>query len=395
MVNSPGSFFDPRLESLRGWAALSVVVAHAMGLLRVDGMTAYWLVPLREQSSTGLILTILGGIFNPGVAVALFFVLSGYVLALSLDLNRNPGWCRAYAVRRAFRLLPAMWVSIGVMWICLAAIPAPDSLEPFSAFFVGVFTRPVGAMDAVANAFLVSNRVNPVTWTMVAEVIGSVFVPISVLLSARFGRPVAWALLLVSAILAATTSPSSYAVHYLICFQLGVMLATKRVSGFFRHDLFSPVVVLRVASGLMILAGVLVAGTALVYRTFINTGIAVVIIAAVIQGGSDHLLKARPCRFLGKNSYSLYLLHLPVLYGVGRLAVAMGVTGPGPGPTLLVVSAGLIGAIPAAGLGFWLVERPAIAVGRKVAGKLQHRTAANPLARGVFGGRELVISRLK
>ena len=86
MVNSPGSFFDPRLESLRGWAALSVVVAHAMGLLRVDGMTAYWLVPLREQSSTGLILTILGGIFNPGVAVALFFVLSGYVLALSLDL---------------------------------------------------------------------------------------------------------------------------------------------------------------------------------------------------------------------------------------------------------------------------------------------------------------------
>jgi hypothetical protein len=139
----------------------------------------------------------------------------------------------------------------------------------------------------------------------------------------------------------------------------------------------------------MILAGVLAAGTALVYRTFINTGIAVVIIAAVIQGGSDRWLKARPCRFLGKISYSLYLLHLPVLYGVGRLAVAMGVDGPGPVPTLVVVSAGLIGAIPAAGLGFWVVERPAIAVGREVAGKLQHRAAATNLARSDFGGRTL------
>ena len=65
MLNSPGSSFDPRLESLRGWAALSVVVAHAMALLRVDGMTAYWLVPLREQSRTGLIQLSWAGFLTP------------------------------------------------------------------------------------------------------------------------------------------------------------------------------------------------------------------------------------------------------------------------------------------------------------------------------------------
>ena len=53
-------------------------------------------------------------IFNPGAAVVLFFVLSGYVLGLSLRREDAPLRDRlgVYLWRRGFRLLLAMWASI-------------------------------------------------------------------------------------------------------------------------------------------------------------------------------------------------------------------------------------------------------------------------------------------
>src|SRR5215469_805262 len=81
--------FLPRLESLRGLAAFSVVAYHAYGM-RYD------------TAVTGL------------APVVLFFVLSGFVLARSLQKNASP---LAFFRNRLFRLFPAAACTVFLLTI--------------------------------------------------------------------------------------------------------------------------------------------------------------------------------------------------------------------------------------------------------------------------------------
>ncbi|TGT12967.1 acyltransferase, partial [Mesorhizobium sp. M3A.F.Ca.ET.174.01.1.1] len=58
---------------------------------------------------------------NGQAAVELFFVLSGCVLALSLQTasgTADRSWIKAFYVKRFFRIYPALWVSIALT-LCL------------------------------------------------------------------------------------------------------------------------------------------------------------------------------------------------------------------------------------------------------------------------------------
>ncbi|ODN71382.1 acyltransferase family protein [Methylobrevis pamukkalensis] len=85
--------FSAPLHGVRGVAALAVVWSHVLALLAVASPT---LLPLGFMS---------GG----GAAVALFYVLSGAVLAISLKrfAPSIPAFA-AYGVRRLFRLYPLL-----------------------------------------------------------------------------------------------------------------------------------------------------------------------------------------------------------------------------------------------------------------------------------------------
>src|SRR5262245_45966009 len=111
--------FQPRLESIRGVAALMVVLFHALALIRIDA----WL-PQKIRAVLQL-----AGDGNGGVAI--FFVLSGYVLARSLDASAPassgllPETLR-FAVRRVLRIWPAMVVCLLAcfVWVRFAFRPA-------------------------------------------------------------------------------------------------------------------------------------------------------------------------------------------------------------------------------------------------------------------------------
>ncbi|QCO13647.1 hypothetical protein D3868_32015 (plasmid) [Azospirillum brasilense] len=64
-----GKFYSVELESLRGLAAIAVVLAHASAIFSVDGISAYWGMPLGSQSPATLTLSLIGALFNPGTAV--------------------------------------------------------------------------------------------------------------------------------------------------------------------------------------------------------------------------------------------------------------------------------------------------------------------------------------
>src|ERR1700744_2882724 len=90
------SEFKPGLESLRGIAALIVAINHGQSAM---------IVPDGAPKAFDWIIYHL----NPGSAVVVFFVLSGYVLGKSLSGDTNYA---GYAVRRVLRILPAFVFSV-------------------------------------------------------------------------------------------------------------------------------------------------------------------------------------------------------------------------------------------------------------------------------------------
>ena len=69
------SSFDPRLESLRGLAALLVCVHHGMSVFA-------------DNAPLGVMDALMFA-FNSAAAVIFFFVLSGYVLGRALERDSN------------------------------------------------------------------------------------------------------------------------------------------------------------------------------------------------------------------------------------------------------------------------------------------------------------------
>src|SRR5262245_4346370 len=98
--------FFPELEAARGLAALIVVIFHVFVTLE----------PKRQVFEThGLAQAIsnfaLTALFNGSGAVTFFFVLSGFVLGISLDRFNGVtlAGCTEFVVRRLFRIMPTVW----------------------------------------------------------------------------------------------------------------------------------------------------------------------------------------------------------------------------------------------------------------------------------------------
>jgi len=92
----------------------------------------------------------------------------------------------------------------------------------------------------------------------------------------------------------------------------------------------------------------------------IGLGAALIIAAALSNRSASSLFRARPLLWLGKVSYSLYLVHLPLF-----LAIIYAFHGYASIEVLAALFP--IVALMAASLMYFLVERPAIRLGRKLA----------------------------
>src|SRR5437868_3241569 len=103
--------FIPSLESVRGFAALSVCLFHAAELPFQDG------VVLAKDTPVGIFL-------NGHGSVVLFFVLSGFALRSSLEkrsTSEGAALARDFLIARIFRLFPVIIATVvifcGVAWI--------------------------------------------------------------------------------------------------------------------------------------------------------------------------------------------------------------------------------------------------------------------------------------
>jgi len=159
--------FSPRLEAIRGIAALMVALCHSMGAVLLLTPTDHW---LRQAS------VVLG---NGGAAVTIFFVLSGHVLGLSIKtINIHPiRYWFVFLIRRVLRIYPAMLVCLLSCAAYLAWIYIPDKFPAASIEYYRFWQTSVNWDLLYRNIVLVDTYINPVTWTLQVEFLGAMVFP--------------------------------------------------------------------------------------------------------------------------------------------------------------------------------------------------------------------------
>ncbi len=350
------------LQSIRGLAAMLVLLHHCL---------SYYSLDAAFHHAAEILL-------NAHAAVVTFFVLSGYVLTLSLLRGGfDPGALRQFYLRRLFRIYPAIWLSSLCGLLAVAFVLGRWQVPNQSPWFAGLFSpggftfRNVFASFAGTGTYL-----NPPLWSIMVELVGSSLMPLFAV--ALRHRPMIFAGILLalagvsfldfgSLILVLTA-------RYAVCFAIGASIVVWHAPFGRWFD--------RRGARLAALACVLLL---LFFRTTggwrfadeynaplpgLVESLAAALLMALVVGRRDAFafLVARPLAFLGEISYSLYLLHFLVMAVVAELAGGwLGLPlfwgTPASAFLLALATAGLT--LPAAALVYRWVELPCMALGRK------------------------------
>jgi peptidoglycan/LPS O-acetylase OafA/YrhL len=347
------SRFYTELESLRGVAAVTVVLFHIFGGRSPNPET------LHQLDFTAVANLIATTLFAGTGAVTVFFVLSGFVLGESLC--REPGLnARSYLefiIKRAFRLLPAAWVSIALAigLFAIRDVPIPwDQLGPALALreqALPIFNGPL--------------------WSLNVEMWASAVFPLLVFANRLISAPFQIVILALLMWMSNTGGFPSWTVFF-FCFQLGLMVGTVFVPAIARMSD-------RAAFALFVLAvfAVLVP-TNLNLLGFITTrdhthieGVGAAFVVGYIltpQGAwLSRALNVRPLRFLGRISYSLYVFHLPLTSWILTWTWAHVISQPYLAAQVVCVFTVVPVCLIAGTLGYYLIEAPFLRLGRRIA----------------------------
>jgi peptidoglycan/LPS O-acetylase OafA/YrhL len=373
-----GSGFVAQLEALRGFAALCVAVGHSMIWLTMGPEGAIWSKPVWEihgvQANIARILIIF---FNGAAAVDTFFVLSGFVLARSLAASRlDFDSYGRFVLKRLFRIVPAFWFSLLVVLLYLTFLyPGYSTMPGATTWFDNWYKEPLSLSSVVQNAMLMSSSLNPNAWTLGIELIASLLLPVVMwCLGVRHaGRSIA--VLAVTLVIAWIYRDSRSGLgHYFYMFVLGAIVSQQPSvqNGSIASKTF--------VCGCMAL--IIIANSCFALDHPLGADILIVAGATgVIWSASAasttrvlSILDSQWARFLGRISYSFYLLHFIIIYGVGNFLLHVLSSETILRWPLVVMVVGCILSvvltIPFAKLAHIYVERPFMLLGQQL---FQHR----------------------
>lgn len=382
----------PLFDSLRAIAACSVLLFHVGFVL--EGF---------QHPTFGRYFSQLN------VGVAIFFVISGFLLYRPFAQARFDGTAGPhvgnYAIRRAFRILPAFWVALvgAAVWL-----DDPD-----------VFDRPFIYFGLMQNYDVDTlSRALGHAWTLSVEITFYAFLPILALLIRRVRFTSVRGFVLseggVLALMFATafvwrftqtqtrngfiwfTPEVASLPAFLDHFALGMGLAVASVvlAGRARR----PGVVRLVERW----PGVPWIGAAILYIVMCNVGngfadadgettrhelrgaIAALLVAPAVFGdGARGLVRRfmglRPVLWLGVISYSLYLWHPVVARKIGATQIDER-AGWVPSAVLMVLAS-----IAVAAVSYYVIERPAVRLSRRLTGGGRERPGDTPGAEAGLG----------
>lgn len=358
------------LDSLRGLAALTVLVGH---------LEMAWSDTYPTGAGIGASLVALTLPFG-AEAVILFFVLSGFVLSLPA-VDGRPQSYFTFVTRRIFRIyvpyLAALAVSVaasmylyghstGNNWVhTYWSGPVQWRVVWHHVMFLGVFN---------------TDRLDPPIWSLVHEMRISLFFPFLCAIVLRFRNR--WSLALALILVAASTAMDKLhgfqtatsiadTLHYTPMFILGIYLARERVSiaGWFSRLTRPARVLLGVGCILLFaFAGLLFnlwaeqtmhLGLRVITHWLTALGAGGIIVVCLNSRSCKRILHWPPIRLLGQMSYSLYLIHFIVLLCCVSLLF-------GRIPLPAILSLALVLSIAVSWLSYLWIEKPSMNLGRRL-----------------------------
>ncbi|MNX79338.1 O-acetyltransferase OatA [compost metagenome] len=357
------------LDSLRGLAALTVVIHHCMLVFPV-----FWAVydPLRVDKANNIFIKMLA--YSPlhlmwggFEAVILFFVLSGFVLSLPFLNGKTPSYF-VYATKRICRIyLP--YLTLIVLAAILHSILYRMHTPTLSYWYYQWWSRPIDFQMIVDHLLMMGsddqNILNPVIWSLVHEMRISLLFPLMIWMVIKLN----WKQTAIAAVgliplasgLGKLHIPTTigHSIGYASLFLAGATLAKYRyeIVGYLAARSSATRAILLGVALLLINIRWQLPTLRIPESLIIGLGSLLLIALALVPGKFATFLDRPALLWLGKVSYSLYLVHVIILLTVCHI-----VQGPLLGPIVLVGVPLL--SLVAAHILYEFVERPSMLLGK-------------------------------
>jgi peptidoglycan/LPS O-acetylase OafA/YrhL len=297
------------LEGLRGIAAFAVVVFHFLGLfyppLRIPDEHSNKLVQFIAKSPLNVF-------YSGSFAVSVFFVLSGFVLSYKFFKTKDREIIISTALKRYLRLAIPITFSILIVYIC-------SKIYPGYAFSAAQDPKILAALyEGLIRCFLApSTKYNPVIWTMHYELLGSFMVfGFCLIFGGRRNRIFGYLFVMIF-----------FWSTYYFSFLTGILLSDLHVSyGNYIKNRYLKVLLLSLALFLgsypalydpKIISTTIYSFLSFnsvknIFIIYQSTGATLLLMVLMNSATLSKLFSFRVFSFMGKISFSVYLLHLIV-----------------------------------------------------------------------------------
>jgi len=346
--------------------------------------------------------------------VVLFFVLSGFVLAgaLSRLAAATPGSIATYMVRRLFRVVPAAWAALFMTIAAFAVFSRSPQYFEGTDYWITDYLSSSNLGNLGASLLFVGDLVNPMYWSLHVELVGSALMPL-IYAAIQMKKPLLGAvpclvLLVLLPFVPYRFGPLSYLLNtFLFSFGFGTLAfhvaanhprLSRRMFSFplgisaaaslvLIHKVIGPLSVFGPVFGYAEpLAPILGDGPNIdvFVQHLVEAGAAALLVGSIVMNPERCSILENPSnRFVGRISYSLYVIHYAVIVvSAALLRATVGaslIAHPWLAP-FLTMGLVLPVSIMAASLMYMAIEKPGVSLGRRVARMLGSTGVALPLA---------------
>lgn len=356
------------LDGLRGLAALSVFVSHFIGVFSVTSLT------LKKISNTPIHL-----LWNGEGAVFLFFLLSGFVLTLPYVRQKDKLNLFPFYVKRIFRIYPAFFFAFILSIILKSYLFNENGMIHFSDWINEFWKWNIHELsfsDFFNTLILVGKDFNsklfiPVIGTLRTEMIISFFLPFMIFIALRlklilnilvlillfaFDKDI-WGVFYIGIIIAFYNDKIIYYLNQLNSYIVLLLLVVASILYTSRFSLMGGIITYNKMSFL-----------------FTVVGCVLFLLFSIVPGRLNSILNTKMVQFLGRISYSLYLVHFPILLFTcsivsNRYLLQLSI------PIILIIS--LSFTILISLLTYNYIEIPLIRIGKNIANKVDSLSFRN------------------
>lgn len=373
------------LDSLRGIAALSVVIFHCM-ISFVIFHSANYNSEYQNSFIKFITESPLKILWNGTEAVLLFFVLSGFVLSISY-LNGKANRYNVFLAKRFARIYIPYFIVMLISVILSMIFLEFNNLEGMSSTFNNRWNHPITLEAILAYVFMINYdtaNVNGVVWTLFHEMRISIVFPLLMLVIIKYNFIkslminaiiVVGSWLLLGVIGLYTSGLPSFLANdfratafYVVFFVLGATLCKYRLEvSSYIYKMKPSSKFLLFSLSIILISARWILDTMPIFSTYTHqlvVGIGIILLFAVVLSSelSQKILMNKFLLWLGKISFSLYLTHILVLM---TLAILFG-------KDLIWLTP--IVSLPIAALTYKYVEGPAIKIGKRWTNILKGKT---------------------